>query len=381
MSRRPSRLSARATARAGLLAVLSAGALVGPASAAVVTKTWNSTCTTMDSTRTSFAVTNTFSADVPTQLRPGAYLSFSNIQYTAALPAASVKALSPFGTEVQISGSRLYAVTDAKFSTGTVTVLPTSASSARRPIEVDQLNVFDGSKTTYKPLALAVSAPPVWFGPTVLATSGSGTSVVSLGAFSGAITFTQLFGQAVTGIQCTPAGGTFATIALGSFPPVVNSLSPNSGPEAGGNLVTVIGSALDSTTVTIGGVNAPVVERGSTRIVVQVPRGTGTQKLVVSGPPKVSTPVNYTYTRAAAPAITSISPGSAPELFGTRITLSGTALTPANAVTFNGTAVSFTQSGGQISFDAPGLAKGTYPIRVTTDGGTASGTFTFAPWF
>ncbi|WP_206669915.1 IPT/TIG domain-containing protein, partial [Paenibacillus luteus] len=76
---------------------------------------------------------------------------------------------------------------------------------------------------------------------------------------------------------------------------------------------------------------------------------------------------------ATEPAITSISPTAGPTTGGTTVTLTGTNLSGATAVTFGATAATgFTvNSATQITATAP-AGSGTVDVRVTTAGGTSA---------
>src|SRR5690606_20281932 len=84
---------------------------------------------------------------------------------------------------------------------------------------------------------------------------------------------------------------------------------------------------------------------------------------------------------AAAPTLTAVAPATGPVAGGTSVTLTGTDLTGATAVTFGGTpAASFTvDSATQITAVTPAHAAGAVDVAVTTPGGSATlaGAFTF----
>jgi hypothetical protein len=82
---------------------------------------------------------------------------------------------------------------------------------------------------------------------------------------------------------------------------------------------------------------------------------------------------------AAVPTVTGVSPGSGSAAGGTSVTISGTGLTGATAVTFGGSdASSFTvDTDAQITATAPAGTAGTVAVAVTTADGTASLTDAF----
>jgi lysophospholipase L1-like esterase len=104
-------------------------------------------------------------------------------------------------------------------------------------------------------------------------------------------------GHGATGVPWT---GTIATPAAVDLTPQIASISPNHGPVAGGNDVTIVGANFtESTTVTIGGRPAQVYPVNGTTMVVLVPAATssGTVPVTVtnSGFLPVTDANGYTY--------------------------------------------------------------------------------------
>ncbi|MEU8826471.1 IPT/TIG domain-containing protein, partial [Streptomyces sp. NPDC048636] len=117
---------------------------------------------------------------------------------------------------------------------------------------------------------------------------------------------------------------TYTTVAA----PVLTSLSPTSGPTAGGNTVTLNGTNLTGATqVLFGATPATILTNTATQITVTAPAGTGTTNVTVTTPGGTSNALPYTYT--AAPVLTSLSPTSGPTAGGNTVTLNGTNLTGA----------------------------------------------------
>lgn len=184
------------------------------------------------------------------------------------------------------------------------------------------------------------------------------------------------------------AAALFGSVAAASAQtPVVASISPTSGPAAGGTTVTIAGGSFSTATaVRFGAVNATsFVINSSERITAVAPAGTGTVDVTVTNPSGTSSasPVDrYTYV-ASAPTVTSISPTAGPTSGGTTVIITGTGLTAATAVTFGATpATGFTvNSSTQITATSP-AGTGTVDITVTTAVGTsatsAADRFTFA---
>src|SRR5205823_3641635 len=80
------------------------------------------------------------------------------------------------------------------------------------------------------------------------------------------------------------------------------------------------------------------------------------------------------YTYVAAPTVTNVSPAAGTTAAGTSVTITGTNLTGAPAVSFGGTAATtFTvDSPTQITVTAPAHAAGTVDVTVTAAGGTSA---------
>ena len=169
--------------------------------------------------------------------------------------------------------------------------------------------------------------------------------------------------------------------ALAFAPPVVTALSPASGTAAGGTTVTITGTSLTgATAVRFGEIAAtnvapngagtqvtctsPAHETGLVNVTVTTPSGTSS----ISG-----TGNDYTYT-VPAPTVTVLSPVSGTTVGGTTVTITGTYLTGATAVSFGGTAATevIVNSPTQITASSPVHAAGLAEVTVTTPGGTSA---------
>ncbi len=177
-------------------------------------------------------------------------------------------------------------------------------------------------------------------------------------------------------VLVTTPGGTSAANTLYSYLPVptVSSVSPSSGPLAGGAAITITGTGFTgATAVTFGGTAltsvvvvsdtsitavTPVKVAGTTSVLVTTPGGTNVGTIL--------------YTNAAAPTVTALSPASGPVAGGTSITITGTAFSNATGVTLGGTAVtSFTVvSSTSITAVTASSAAGAGSVLVTTPSGT-----------
>ncbi|WP_199848700.1 IPT/TIG domain-containing protein, partial [Streptomyces sp. RTd22] len=158
--------------------------------------------------------------------------------------------------------------------------------------------------------------------------------------------------------------------------PVLSGVSPNQGPAAGGTSVALTGSGFSGVTaVRFGSVNASsfTVVSPSQIMAVAPPGSAGPVQVTVTGPGGTSNGVTYTY--AAGPVLSAVSPSQGPVSGGNTVTLSGSGFTGATAVQFGSTpAVSFTVgSATQITAVAPTGAAGPVQVTVTGPGGTSNG--------
>src|SRR5262249_33844130 len=121
-----------------------------------------------------------------------------------------------------------------------------------------------------------------------------------------------------------------------------------------------------------------------TSITATVPAATGpgTVDVQVSGPYFDLSPAGAAdqFTYYDVPAVTSLSPASDTASGGGSVTITGTNLGGATAVSFGGTAATsfVVNSDNSITATAPAHAAGTVSVTVTTPGGTSSGaSFTY----
>jgi hypothetical protein len=150
--------------------------------------------------------------------------------------------------------------------------------------------------------------------------------------------------------------------------PTITGFTPASGPS--GTSVTISGTNFTgATAVAFNGTAATFTVTSSSAIQATVPAG------ATSGPISVATPggtvtSTSSYSVAPPPTIASFSPASG--LAGASVTISGANFTGAAAVTFNGTAATFSvTSDAAIQATVPAGAT-TGPLGVTTPGGTAT---------
>lgn len=183
-------------------------------------------------------------------------------------------------------------------------------------------------------------------------------------------------------VTVTTPGGTSATSAADQFTydhlPVVSSLSQNDeGPVAGGTQVTINGTGFTgATAVDFAGVQASFTFDSDTKITATSPTGSaGAADVTVTTPGGTSaTSGADQFTYFAKPAVTGVSPGAGPLAGGTQVTITGTGLTGATAVSFGssaGTQVAVVSS-TELTAVAPARPAGAVGVTVTTPGGTSS---------
>jgi hypothetical protein len=177
-------------------------------------------------------------------------------------------------------------------------------------------------------------------------------------------------------------GGPFITYTAA---PTVTSLAPASGSTAGGTSVTITGTNFQGVTaVNFGGSPATSFTVNSgTQITATSPAGSvGTVDVTVTNAIGTSaTSASDEFTYALAPSLTSLNPTSGTS--GMSITITGTNLTGATAVTFAGTPGLFTvDSDTQITVTTPSAPVPppvSVVVAVTGPGGTSNGlVYTYA---
>jgi len=192
------------------------------------------------------------------------------------------------------------------------------------------------------------------------------TATVPAGATTGTIAVT------------TPAGvGTSAASFTVTAPkPTVTSFTPTSGLV--GAVVTLTGSGFTGATrVTFNGIQATTFSVDSaTRITATVPAGATSGKIAVTAPAGTATSTASFTVTTPKPTVTSFLPALG--TVGTAVTVTGSGLTGATRVTFNGaSAATFTVlSATQITATVPAAAT-SGRVAVTTPGGTATSATSF----
>ncbi|MEU4555339.1 IPT/TIG domain-containing protein [Micromonospora violae] len=143
----------------------------------------------------------------------------------------------------------------------------------------------------------------------------------------------------VPGANATAPNG-FTYVAA---PPSAASITPNAGPQSGGQTVTITGAGFipGDTTVTFDGVPATnvTVNTGGTSLTAVTPPGAvGPAVVVVSTGGGTAAPLDYAYLAdGSAATVTGLNPTTGPTAGGTTVTITGTGLTGATGVNFGNT--------------------------------------------
>jgi hypothetical protein len=328
------------------------------------------------------------------------------------LPAPSITGVDPtsgpVGTPVTLTGSGFTGASDVSFNgvsagfnivsgTQVATNVPVGATTG--PISVTTSSgttATSDSFTVTEPPPQPVPPPqpsidttdpisgPVGAPVTLIGSAFTGTSDVSFNGVSAAFTVdsdtqitTNVPAGATTGtVWVTTMGGTATSVSSFTVTvpaPSITAVSPTSGPVS--TPVTITGANLTgASAVSFNGVTAPFVVDSDTQITTSVPLGatTGTVWVTTMGGTAAS-PSDFSVT--PPPTISSLSPSSGPA--GTSVTITGSSLTGASSVSFNGVTAAFTvDSDTQITVTVPNSAT-TGLISVTTPGGTASSPSSF----
>lgn len=215
------------------------------------------------------------------------------------------------------------------------------------------------------------------------------TGAVRFGAAAAAYTVlsdTQITAMAPAGaagtvdVTVATIGGTSAASAGDRFTyaeaPTVASLTPATGPSAGGTQVTLTGTHLSAaSTVKFGHQYASGVSvLSDTQLTAISPPGSGTVDLTVTSPGGTSAVTGSArFSYAGAPAITGLSTQRGPASGGSSVILSGSDFTGATEVRFGAVqATGFTvDSATRITATAPAGSPGTVAVSVTTPEGTS----------
>jgi hypothetical protein len=152
-------------------------------------------------------------------------------------------------------------------------------------------------------------------------------------------------------------------------PPAVTGVSPEAGPQAGGETVTITGSEFDEvTSVTFGSTPAKSFTVDSSESITAVaPAGTGTVSVLVTTPEGTSSAGGAQFAFLPLPVVTGVSPKKGPGTGGTSVTIEGSGFDSASTVGFGASAASsitFNSATSITAVSPPGT--GTVDVFVTT---------------
>ena len=194
-----------------------------------------------------------------------------------------------------------------------------------------------------------------------------------------AVALSQAGTEALIGAPNTAAhtGAALGVFGIAVPPPTVTSVSPKSGPSAGGTAVTIEGTGfLPGAKVKIGSEATSVEVISETQLTARTAATkAGTDEVVVSDEYGTSTGgPSYTYEPPPAPVVTSINPPAGPAEGGTLVTIEGTGFTPDVKVTIGGQATEVeVVSETKLIARTPATATGIYEVVVSNEGGSSAG--------
>ena len=372
-------------------------------------------------TATSPAGTGTIDVTVTT---PGGTSAPSSADQFSYVSAPTVTGINPNtgppagGTSVTITGTNLNGATAVRFGgtaagsftinsatqitatspagTGTVDVTVNTPAGTSAPSSADQFSYVSGPTVTG--VNPNTGPPAGGTSVTITGTNLNGATAVRFGGTAAGsftinsatqITAASPAGTGTVDVTVSTPGGTSAISAADQFTylspgPTVTSVSPNTGPPAGGTSVTITGSNFTGATVVrFGGTAAgSFTVNSATQITAISPTGNGTLNVTVttpSGTSAASPGDQFSY--GVAGTTTALSSSQNPSSTGqaVRFTATVTGIAPTGTVTFfdGGTQIgTATLAGGTASITTSSLATGSHSItaRYSGDGNNAAST-------
>jgi DNA-binding protein YbaB len=301
-------------------------------------------------------------------------------------------------TGVVVSNSTTITATTPAHTTGPVTVVVTNPDTQVGSLASAYLFVAAPTVSSVSPnngpaaggTGVTVSGANFVIGATVTFGGTSATSVVVTNSTTITATTPAHAAGAVTVVVTNPdtqIGSLASAFTYTSAPPPsVSSVSPASGPAAGGTGVTISGANFVSgATVTFGGTAATgVVVTNSTTITATTPaHASGAVAVVVTNPDTQIGSLASAYVFVAAPTLSSVSPAGGPAAGGTGVTITGANFVSGATVTFGGTAATgvVVTNSTTITATTPAHAAGAVTVTVTnpdTQVGSLASGFAYA---
>ncbi len=358
----------------------------------------------------------TGTVDIKVTTAGGTSANSTAAQFTYAAPP-TITSISPVsgipqgGTSVTIIGTNLLGATAVDFGTNSATINFDSAYElvvTAPPGSLGAVNVTvttpGGTSALSTADQFSYSLSPVVTGISTYGGSVAGGTYVTIsgdnlsGATSvyfGAVKSSDFYYSGNNLIAVSPANpnadgyvNISVTTPYGTSPPFVNfyyfplpvitSISPSTGPTAGGTSVTITGADLTNAGFVYFGTVAATnfVVNSATQITATSPKGAaGTvdvTAITAGGDSSLSTADEFTYGSGAAPTVTAVSPNSA-QAAGSSVTISGTNFANVKAVDFGAAAATsfVVNSSTQITATCP-AGTDTVNVTVVTANGTSA---------
>jgi hypothetical protein len=315
----------------------------------------------------------------------GATVSFGNVRGTSVTVTNSTT-LS-VTTPVHAAGAVNVVVTNSNGSLATLTNGYTYTSAATTPSPRVNL-VSPGSGTPSGGTSVTITGINFVSGATV---TFGGTPATGVSVSNGGTTITATTPAHAAGslnVVVTNPGNSSGTLVNGytyaaaPAPPTITSVSPNVGGANSETAVTITGTGFNfGATVTIGGsLTTNIIVVNSTTITARTkPHAAGPVNVVVNNynGPSVTLTNGFTYTSGnpTAPAISSVTPNSGPNIGGTAVTITGINFAVGATVNFGGSPATNVNvvSNNSITATTPAHAAGAVNVVVTNpDTQTAS---------
>jgi len=342
-------------------------------------------------------------------------------------PAPSVTSVTPNsgstngGSSVTVAGTGFQSGATVSFGGSALTVSTVTSTSitgtttahAAGPVSVTVTNTDAQNGACSACFTYVTPAPP----PTVssvapnsgLGTGGTAVTIAGTGFQSGAtvsfggsaLTVSTVSATSIAGTTTAHASGVVNVVVTnadaqsgtctGCFtyvaapPPTISSVTPSSGTSAGGTAVTIAGTGFQTgATITFGGAALTATTVNATSITGNTSvHAAGAVSVVVTNPDLQSVTCTncYTYTAAAPPTVSSVTPTSGSTSGGTSVTISGSNFQTSATVSFGGSPVSVaTLTATTITGVTTAHAAGAVTVSVTnpdTQTGSCAGCFTF----
>ncbi|WBB97934.1 IPT/TIG domain-containing protein [Solwaraspora sp. WMMA2059] len=325
------------------------------------------------------------------------------------------------GTTVTITGSGFTGATGVTFDgvagtgfavnpagTEITVVTPPGAAGPADVVLVFPAGTADAGIFTYVPPTIDSVVPdsgPNTGGTTVTVTGSgfTGATDVTFGGVPGTDLVVDPSGMSLTVVTPPgPVGPVDVVVVLPGddavapdgftyvvAPPTASSIDPDSGPQSGGQVVTITGSGFvpGDTAVTFDGLPATdvVVDPSGTSLTAVTPaHAPGVVDVVVTTDGGSTDPLAYTYLADGSDAVvTDLDPDFGPTSGGTTVTITGSGFTGATGVTFDGvagTGFAVNPAGTEITVVTPPGAAGPADVVLVFPAGTAdAGIFTYVP--